>query len=190
MTLDYAKKSLTSSRRSSHKLVISIILVFSITTLMIFSFFIHHQTISQSHPHFFSSKKIKLYSTVIDQASNSSLVPNKLEQPQFEFYTLLPKMEVTELLPMSPTLFDTRTVIPLTNFILQIASFKNITDAERLKSRLSLNFPCYIQIYRTKNGIVWNRVMVGPYHTHQAAERTQSKLKAHSIHSLLLKAVP
>ncbi|WP_157939811.1 hypothetical protein [Coxiella endosymbiont of Rhipicephalus microplus] len=32
--------------------------------------------------------------------------------------------------------------------------------------------------------------MVGPYHTHQAAERTQSKLKAHSIHSLLLKAVP
>nr|WP_236905154.1 SPOR domain-containing protein [Coxiella endosymbiont of Rhipicephalus microplus] len=97
-----------------------------------------------------------------------------MEQPQFEFYTLLPKMEVTELLPMSPTLFDTRTVIPLTNFILQIASFKNITDAERLKSRLSLNFPCYIQIYRTKK---WDSMesSYGWSLPHSPSSRTHSK---------------
>ncbi|MBT8506228.1 hypothetical protein B1F79_00300 [Coxiella-like endosymbiont of Rhipicephalus sanguineus] len=57
------------------------------------------------------------------QASASSLIPVKLKQSQFGFYTLLPKMEVTTLLPMSPTLFASRTV-PLAHFILQIASFK------------------------------------------------------------------
>ena len=176
ITRDYAKTSLNSQRRSSYKLIISMLLVLGLP-VTIFSFFIYHH-----HKSKFSRKELSFPLTATTQAPSLSLIPDKLKQPKFEFYTLLPEMEMAAPIPVSQKPFSRRTVLSLNHFVLQIASLKNITDAERLKSQLStLNFPTCVQTHRSVDGIVWNRVMVGPYLTIQEAKRVQSELHRPSL---------
>ncbi|MFW0097300.1 MAG: SPOR domain-containing protein [Coxiella endosymbiont of Haemaphysalis qinghaiensis] len=176
MTRDYAKKSLSSQRRSGYKLIISILLVLGLP-VTVFSFFIYHY-----HKSKFSRKELSFSSTAAAQAPPLSSISAKLKQPKFEFYTLLPEMEVAAPIPVSQKPFSRRTVLALNHFVLQIASLKNIIDAERLKSQLStLNFPTCVHTYRSTDGTVWNRVMVGPYLTIQEAKRVQNKLHRPSL---------
>ena len=178
MTRDYAKKSLSSQRRLGSKLIILILLALGLAITVFPLFVCYHHESSKSF-----RKELSPSSIAADQVPPSSLISAKLKQPQFGFYTLLPKMELTAPTPVSQPSFTSRTVTSLTHFILQIASLKNITDAERLKSRLSaLNFPAYVQTYHsTDDGIEWNQVMVGPYSTLQEAEQAQSQLQARCL---------
>lgn len=177
MTRDYAKKSPSLQHRLGYKLMISTLLVFGLP-ITAFSLFLYHH-----HKSKLSKKESSFPLTAAAQEQPLSFIPTKLKQPKFEFYTLLPEMEVTtSLIPVSKKPSSKRTVLSLNHFILQIASLKNVTDAERLKSRLSaLNFPTCVQTYRSTDGIVWNRVMVGPYLTIQEAKRVQSKLHRPSL---------
>lgn len=172
MTRDYAKKVLGRPRSKTPKLIY-ITLVSSVVAVII-SLFIYHYRLSNP---------ISRKSTPMIQQPSSTM--SKWDA-HFEFYTLLTKMEVTNL----PRSLVNHSGESLNHFTLQIASFKNIADAERLKSRLSLSFPVYIQTYWNGNGVIWNRVMVGPYPTLQEAKRARIALQAWSIDSLLLKGVP
>ncbi len=62
-------------------------------------------------------------------------------------------------------------------FQLQVGSFQNYHDADKLKAELLLDgFNCYIERFRKEN-ITWYRVQVGPYQSLNQAKKTQLALE-------------
>jgi len=95
---------------------------------------------------------------------------DKQTEPKFNFYTILPELEV--LIPDSETQppkgrhdtgEHTDNSAPGKQYVLQAGSFKNKSDAEKLKASLALlGFEAHIQNV-TVNNTAWHRVRIGPY---------------------------
>ena len=90
------------------------------------------------------------------------------EEPKFNFYTILPELEV--LIPDSETQPPSRKKTANGShddnkqYVLQAGSFQNKKDADKLKASLALlGFVAHIQSV-TVNGTAWHRVRIGPYH--------------------------
>ena len=96
-------------------------------------------------------------------------------RPRFDFYTILPEMEVvvpepkpaprTEA-PVSPpgNVAVTQPAAPPGRYMLQMGSFKTFSDADRLKASLALvGIEADIQKVRIDGGAVFHRVRSGPY---------------------------
>lgn len=81
--------------------------------------------------------------------------------PEFDFYTILPKEKVW--VPKSaetPIQAPKEPTAPIA-YILQVASFKNLQDADTLKAKLLLKgYPAHIKTSSDKN---WHEVWLGPY---------------------------
>ena len=121
--------------------------------------------------------------------------PEKTEKEQkFNFYTLLPELEV--LIPESETrppdvATETRYKPaagsqPANNklYVLQVASFQNLGDAEKLKANLAfLGITANIQ-HVTVNNQSWHRVRTGPYKDKQQLYKNQKLLKQNDIHAI------
>ena len=111
--------------------------------------------------------------------------PNKPAQPEFDFYTMLPASQAP-VVNAGPG----QAPAPRTNnkYILQVASVKEYTDADRLKAELTLlGFNVFIQKYQTGQ-VTWNRVNIGPYASLQQAATDQNRLRQNNINSILLKS--
>ena len=107
--------------------------------------------------------KIKQHTST---ATNSDQKTDKPAEPKFNFYTILPELEV--LIPDSetqPPKGRPANGDPEDNkkYVLQAGSFKNKSDAEKLKASLALlGFEAHIQSV-TVNSTPWHRVRIGPY---------------------------
>ena len=115
--------------------------------------------------------------------------PEAAEKPRFDFYTLLPQIEV-EITP--DKLEEALRVLPKTKkdgaYILQCGSFRDYDDADELKARLALlGIEARIQTVVIKNGESWHRVRVGPLKGLAAVKPVRRKLKRHNIDFVLLK---
>ena len=131
-------------------------------------------------------------------------------KPKFEFYTLLPEMEVVvpdEDLPApSPapavsstsdessaadtadtagstieddTRGDAETALKSGHYILQVASFKKMQDADGLKARLTLlGYKPVVQTVAIDSDEKWHRVRIGPYADRDALEAARIRLRA------------
>jgi len=131
-------------------------------------------------------------------------------KPKFEFYTLLPEMEVVvpdEDLPApSPaptassitdesgsadtavaagsaveedTQVDTETALKAGHYILQVASFKRMQDADGLKAQLTLlGYKPVVQTVAIDSNEKWHRVRIGPYADRDALEAARIRLRA------------
>ncbi|MGB6976026.1 MAG: SPOR domain-containing protein [Gammaproteobacteria bacterium] len=127
----------------------------------------------------------------ITKAAALKLSPSLKEatpQPQFDFYTLLPKTQLSlpeEVLPnkaIPPTL--------PTRYVLRVASLKNMSDADRLKAELILlGFDVMLQTVNV-NGASWTRVEVGPYTSLNDAQADQDRLQKNNIKSVLANVTP
>ena len=74
------------------------------------------------------------------------------------------------------------------SYILQLASFKNFSDADQLKAKLSLlGYNVSIQTINGANGEKWHRVRSGPYAQLSQAEQHRQQLQQQHINSILLK---
>ena len=107
----------------------------------------------------------------------------KTNLPEFDFYTVLQKTKVPVInaRPVQPV------IKPTDQYMLQVASVKQYTDADRLKAELTLlGFNVFIQKYKAGK-ITLNRVNIGPYASTQAAKLDQNRLRQNKINSLLLK---
>ncbi len=114
------------------------------------------------------------------------------KEPKFNFYTILPELEV--LIPENETRPpDTRpeTTNTKTNknkasstgkqYVLQVGSFQNLQDAEKLKANLAfLGFTAEVQ-HVTVNNQAWHRVRTGPYQNKQQLYQNQNLLKKNDI---------
>jgi len=107
------------------------------------------------------------------------------KEPKFNFYTILPELEV--LIPESETrppetknkTNNTRTASK--QYVLQVGSFQNLDDAEKLKANLAfLGLQANIQ-HVTVNRQAWHRVRTGPYQNKQQLYKNQKLLKQNNI---------
>lgn len=121
------------------------------------------------------------------QAAKASAATNN--QPRFDFYTLLPKMEV--VIPDS-VIEEVNKILPKPDdnlaYILQIGSFRNAADAETRKAQLALiGLEASIQTVVINDADTWHRVRLGPFVKMAELKPVRSQLKRHDIQFMLLK---
>jgi len=140
-------------------------------------------------------------------AASSTETDNGGSGPRFDFYAVLPKMEV--ILPKSeePAMprratsqsesSDTSTGTTSTTttppprgeqYLLQAGSFRRDDDANRRRGELILQgFSARIQPVSMGNGDTWHRVMVGPFDNANVMHRAQDKLANAGIETLAIR---
>lgn len=120
-------------------------------------------------------------------------------EPTFDFYTLLPEMEVVV---DTPKQVDKKAIVtspPQTgttdkpknkvSYILQVGSFKNAEDADSFRARLALlGIESKVQKVTIDNKDTWHRVQLGPVSGRDVADKLQRQLKQNNIDSLLMRA--
>jgi cell division protein FtsN len=110
---------------------------------------------------------------------------------RFDFYTLLPELEVVIPEGDAPSLKANaeRTAPPNSSagYILQVGSFQTHREADSRKASLALlGLEADIQTVRVNND-TWHRVRIGPYRDVVQLNQVQERLKAHEIDALLMK---
>lgn len=121
--------------------------------------------------------------------SSSTAHPDTLKKSsqEFDFYSMLPKIEVqiknTET-PNAPQLSSGQTY-----YLLQIATTPKNTEAEDLVTKLGvMGLNAYIKPYQKANNITQYRILVGPYTNRQDVDTDRAYLKTNHINSLFLSA--
>jgi len=111
------------------------------------------------------------------------------QPPQFDFYTLLPKMEVKisdKQLPPQPHPAVSKDAAH-NPYVLQIASLRNQEDAEMLSAKMkSLGYQAFTQRSEVEKTL-WYRILVGPFQSTYTAEKQQKRLRSEQINSIILK---
>ena len=134
-------------------------------------------------------------------------------EPTYDFYTLLPEMEV-EVAPKKPAKAPATPTKPVAEktaaellaealereaaelaaeqdpveYMLQVGSFRQMADADRYRAKLGLlGFESKIQVVTIDNKSTWHRVLVGPIRGRMKADRMKSRLKEANIDALLVR---
>ncbi|MEE4248952.1 MAG: SPOR domain-containing protein [Alcanivoracaceae bacterium] len=145
-----------------------------------------------------------------DNTAASVETETKQTGPRFDFYAVLPKMEVIipkgedepqpsrrnpETQPDAGSASDNSTrdsvavVSRQEQYLLQAGSFRRSDDADRRRGELILHgLSARIQPVSMGNGDTWYRVMVGPFDNANAAHRAQDKLASAGIETLAIRA--
>lgn len=132
------------------------------------------------------------------QAPASTSEAARKKEPKFNFYTLLPELEVLipeiEIRPPGSTSSSasksnsssgtSAKTAANKQYILQVGSFQNLIDAEKLKANLAfLGLEANIQ-HVTVNNQAWHRVRTGPYQSKQQLYKSQKQLNQNNINSI------
>ncbi len=115
----------------------------------------------------------------------------KSKRPRFEFYTMLPEMEVAvpehELTGGSSAASRNPENDGVT-YVLQAGSFRQLAQADRLKAELALmGMPVTIQTVSIEGGSKWHRVRVGPFTNLQALNEARTELQRNGLKVMVLK---
>lgn len=139
----------------------------------------------------------------LEQPAPVAMVKPDVEQkpgkPQFDFYTLLPEMEVAvpEPQPSKPRLATKQPTPPGPNadpieqarYRLQLASFRKFEEADSLKAKLALEGHFVeIQSVKLATGQTWYRVRTPVVGNRDEAINLQRELQKQAINSMILKA--
>lgn len=114
---------------------------------------------------------------------------SKPPRPRFDFYTILPELEVFVPQPEDspePGAPATPVSKPGT-YVLQTGSFKSNQEADRRKAELALiGIQAKIQTVSVDSQ-TWHRVRIGPFEHLDELNSIRSLLKEHDIEAILLK---
>ena len=114
------------------------------------------------------------------------------KRPQYDFFTVLPEMEVVvpeqELIEQVQPKADNAAGAPAgARYLLQVGSFREMSDADQLKARLALlGIVARVQAV-TVNETTWHRVRVGPVASAREADDLRNRLADNGIDSLVMK---
>ncbi len=111
-------------------------------------------------------------------------------KPRFEFYTILPEMEVPvpeSELPLRRK--DTSKQLDgSTSYLLQAGSFRSFKEADRLKARLALmGMEVAIQTIAIDGRDTWHRVRIGPFRGLSPLDKARNRLAEHGMEAMVLK---
>ncbi|OGT19907.1 MAG: hypothetical protein A2V90_02280, partial [Gammaproteobacteria bacterium RBG_16_57_12] len=104
-------------------------------------------------------------------ANNKTTAQHKEEKPRFDFYSILPKLEVvipeSELRDNKPAPGKPREMVSVKQegtYILQAGAFRQYEEADRVKAELAmLGIEAGIETVTINNSEKWHRVRVGPF---------------------------
>ncbi len=123
---------------------------------------------------------------------DSESIAGESTNRRFDFFTVLPEMEV-----VVPDQELRRNAQPSNSkgvangddaYILQVASFRNASDAEQMKARLALlGSVASIQVV-TINDATWHRVRIGPVVGARRTDEIRRMLQDNGIKAMVLKA--
>lgn len=171
MVHDYAKRSSSQPRRKKHIVATVVIIVVAMALPAIMYFVKFKKMHTQKKASTATTKP-----TIIKPVSVHK--PNSI-QPEFDFYQILPKMEVKVPQQQGPIKHS---------YLLQVASFQDIQDAKHLKNELTaLGYAPSIEAFQASDNRIWNRVLIGPFHSLSDAENAQDELRQQRLESLLLR---
>ena len=124
-------------------------------------------------------------------ATNTKDSATQEEKTSFDFYSLLPKMEVlvpeTEVTSRIAKEQLKQTPSEKGTYFLQAGAFKDVQAADRMKAGLALlGIESKIESVRLDSG-VWHRVRIGPFDDAQQMNKVRSLMKANSISSIMVK---
>ena len=157
----------------------------------------------------FPSGQLFTKQAAISKPESKPVVTEKREEeqpdtpkPRFDFYTILPEMEVVVPDPIEeadntatvtaaetaePAAKPSESLDSASGYMLQMGSFRNYADADRLKASLALvGIQAEIQKVSIKGGDIYYRVRSGPYDKAQV-NSLRAKLKEKKISSLIIK---
>lgn len=134
-------------------------------------------------------EKLKNKKSTDKEITASTKKSKEKKEPKFNFYTILPELEV--LIPESetrPPVSKTETTSKSSStakqYVLQVGSFQNLRDAEKLKANLAfLGLSAEIQ-HVTVNKQAWHRVRTGPYRNKKQLYQNQDLLKKNDIDAI------
>lgn len=110
-------------------------------------------------------------------------------KPQYDFYTLLPEMEV--VIPEKDDLADSTQHARADKkevYVLQAGSFRRFEEADTLKANLALiGIQATIQSVAINGDETWYRVRMGPYSDFSQLRQARSRLRKKDIEYIVLK---
>jgi cell division protein FtsN len=111
------------------------------------------------------------------------------EKARFDFYTLLPEMEVKITNDaLNTARSGARKTEPDGPYILQVGSFRSYGEADNLKARLALiGVEASIQTVIISDDDTWYRVRVGPYKNLKDLQQARTSLQRNNIEFMLLR---
>ena len=114
-------------------------------------------------------------------------------KPRFEFYTVLPEMEVRvpdEQLPVRQSRREEHAG-KSASYVLQVASFKNHQEADRLRATLALRgMEATIQTVSVDGKQTWHRVRMGPFSRAAEVEDLNRRLREINLKAIIFKVKP
>ena len=115
--------------------------------------------------------------------------PASSTKPKFDFYTILPELEVA--IPEQELINSTKESNENTStqqYMLQAGSFKKFAEADKLKARLALEgIEAAIQKVKINDTDTWHRVRIGPLNNVKALNQTRRRLRNLGIASIVVK---
>ncbi len=150
--------------------------------------------------------EIRQHMPVVDKPSASSSeaalledpAPAKPKKPRYDFFTVLPEMEVVvperelkrKAKPAASTSTGNTNTGDQDSYILQVGSFRNAADAEQMKARLALMGTVASVQTVTVNNQTWHRVRIGPFRGARKADEMRRMLADNQLDTLVLKVKP
>lgn len=130
----------------------------------------------------------------VTQAKNGAKIGEKetaAQRPRFDFYNLLPEMEVP-VDDREVAAEREREPAEQVTYFLQVASFRHFEEADKLRAQLAfLNLESHIQRVSVTGSNqqeqIWHRVRVGPYTSAREIDKVRSRLRAQSMEPIILK---
>jgi len=136
----------------------------------------------------------KTESALVEDESAETPKPKK---PRYDFFTVLPEMEVvvpeqelSRQADRAEPARETATTNNVDSYILQVGSFRNSAEAEQMKARLALLGSMATVQTVTVNGQTWHRVRIGPFEGARKADEMRRMLSDNKIDTLVMKANP
>ena len=136
-------------------------------------------------------------SALIEENSTEAAKPKK---PRYDFFTVLPEMEVVvpeqelsrkaNIADKTAPTPDTKPVNDQDSYILQVGSFRTPGDAEKMKARLALLGSVATVQTVTVNDQTWHRVRIGPFQGARKADEMRRLLSDNQIDTLVMKSNP
>ncbi len=135
----------------------------------------------------------------VEQAAPKAQTPDKAKaapvppppKPRFDFYNLLPEMEVIvpdEDIQGQPTHEGVKQVEQPGTYLLQAGSFRSRQQADQLRARLALlGLETSVQAVTVDNGQTWHRVRVGPFNNLHDLNDARALLKRNGVDAILIR---
>ncbi|MDH3316592.1 MAG: SPOR domain-containing protein [Gammaproteobacteria bacterium] len=141
-------------------------------------------------PLYISPRKAPAEQKSVEEKPKARSEQPESSKPRFEFYTLLPEMEVAvpeaELKPGQQTMGNTPTG-PGT-YYLQAGSFRLPEEADRMKANLAfLGLESSIQTVSINGADTWHRVRIGPFSDLVSLNEARRRLRDNNVESIVLK---